>query len=156
MRIPMDRWAPESVCIGPMPIDHGWEDSCEPSGPTRFGPVAGVPLPDLVNWVITVGPKQPRYRDPLLLESACIGTEKKVEPPLLPVEHDREIAIAPREVIIRRVAPQGAWRSFEHYPEIVPQSAVVGRADGADSWGGETRSGTKSRGLIVVPSVDSP
>src|SRR5256885_1433772 len=114
MSIPMNRWSPKGIGISAMPIDPGWQNRREMTAQARFSPISVMPFPDLASGLIAITPAHARHGHALLGKIGRVIAKKEIEELLLLIEHDREISISAREIVIPGVAFKSAWRRVEN------------------------------------------
>src|SRR5512140_943238 len=110
-----------------MPIDAGGKDWRNASGEPGLSPLVIVPLQNLADGLVAIGPMHPGDSNSLACGLPCIGANEEVQELLFSIEHDGKITITTRKVEIRGIATQ-QWGGFQNNAEVFPVCAVVAGA----------------------------
>src|SRR5438270_2623261 len=135
MRVVVNGWPPEGVRVRHVPVYLGGENGGDAAAEARLIPCARVPFPNFAYRRIAVSVAHARHRDALLGDITGIGADEKVKKLALGISHDREIAVAAREVVIGRIAAKRVRSRLENESEVIPICTIVAGAYGADFRG---------------------
>src|SRR5437868_125358 len=128
----MQRWAPERIGVGSVPVHASGEDRGDPTAQPRLGPLSQAPLPNFSHRIIAIAEAEARDSDSLLGELAGIRADEEIEKLVLPVRQDTKISIPTSKVEVLSIATESGCGRFEDDPQILPKKAVVARTHGAN------------------------